>query len=253
MRVEISKFVVLATIAIVTPSAYAQTASQLQAQINELKRDVADLKGQGHTTAPPAHVPGGSGSWSQGSVNAVVQAIRASRAKNDRVTVTTTLTLTNTGKTPIALNYNSGSLNVVDNVGYKYIFDNRHATEEHGGVRGIPIFYNGRGDSTSIIDPGASRTVTFTTTRNAKAGESIGGNFDINASFSQLENLGEGRIRKVRDYSVAFVGIPLNSQGKSTASLAQPVGDQVLDTATNKATEAVGNKVNSLLNKLLGD
>ena len=249
MKNAISKPILFAVSLMVAPAAFAQTAAQLQTQINELKRDVALLKGQVDT--PATHVPlTGSGTWSQGSVNAVIQAIRASKSKSNKVTVTTTLTLKNTGNTPISLNYIWRSLNVVDNVGYKY---ESNFYSGDGSVSGIPVFSSGKGDTTAVIDPGASRTVTFTSSRNAKSGESIGGSFDINASFSQIENLGEGRIRKVRDYSVAFVGIPLNTQGQSAASLAQPVGGQVLDTATNKATEVVGNKVNNFLNKILGD
>ena len=40
-----------------------------------------------------------------------------------------------------------------------------------------------------------------------KKGQTIGSGFDINATFVQLEDLGQGRIRTLRDFQVAFTSV----------------------------------------------
>ena len=64
--------------------------------------------------------------------------------------------------------------------------------------------------------------MTFSTARVMRDGETPGRLFDLNASFIQIEDMGQGRIRKVRDYSVGFTNIRASSGGVSFDETASP-------------------------------
>ena len=184
----------LLTVASIAP-ANAQGPDQLRQENARLKARIEALQSQrcdpDSTTA--------TGSWSGDGLHARIDSIRPGLNNHDDARISVTITLRNTTSTPMALNYQSRSFSLVDDVGYQY-----SAHLYGGSVKGIPTANSSSADTTAILGPGSSRTVTFIAARSMKRGQTIGRRFDMNATFIQIEDLGQGRVRKVRDYPVAF-------------------------------------------------
>lgn len=190
----------LATLILValTAPANAQNLSQLKQENARLKAQIEILQAQDCGTSPRA-----GHDWKQGDLSATIDTIRVGGRQDRREAhITTTLTLRNTGRVPMSLNYKSRSFKLVDDLGYAY------ALPMSKSVAGIPIAYEHQADATAIIGPGESRTVTFSAQRTMARGETPGRTFDLNASFIQIEDQGQGKIRKVRDYSAGFTNVP---------------------------------------------
>lgn len=81
--------------------------------------------------------------------------------------------------------------------------------------------------------------MTFSTARVMRDGETPGGLFDLNASFIQIEDMGQGRIRKVRDYSVGFTNVPASGKGFS------------FNEARSPASQIVGQAGDRMMNRLM--
>lgn len=178
--------------------ASAQNVSQLKQENARLKAQLEMLQAQDCGTSPRA-----GQNWKQGDLSATIDTIRVGGRQDRREAhITTTLTLRNTGRVPMALNYKSRSFKLVDDIGYAY------ELPMSKGVAGIPTAYEHQADATAIIGPGESRTVTFSAQRTMARGETLGRTFDLNASFIQIEDQGQGKIRKVRDYSTGFTNAP---------------------------------------------
>ena len=129
------------------------------------------------------------------------------------------MTLRNTGSEPMVLNYETNSLSVTDDNGYNYDIFN-----DGDQIKGIPTTKYSRVDTSAVIMPGASRTVTFIAARSMRPGQTPGARFDINATFGQYEDLGQGRIRKVRDFPVAFTNV--GTSGRGAGITTRNVSDQ---------------------------
>ena len=177
--------------------ASAQTAAQLKQENARLKAQIEALQAQG---CQPSRSAGND--WNQDGVSARIDAIRPGLNNHGDARITVTVTLRNTTARPIVLNYKSRSFSLVDDVGYEY------STHAYGGsVKGIPTA-DSTADTTAVIGAGASRTVTFIAARGMNRGQSMGGRFDMNATFIQVEDLGQGQVRKVRDFAIAFTNVP---------------------------------------------
>ena len=190
----------LATLLIVAGMlpANAQSLSQLRQENARLKAQVEALQSQqcgaGYTSNP--------GTWNGDGLSARIDSIRPGLDNHNDARISVTITLRNTTSRPMALNYQSRSFNLVDDIGYQY------STHLYGGsVKGIPTANSSTADTTAILGPGASRTVTFIAARSMNRGQTMGRRFDMNATFIQVEDLGQGRVRKVRDYPVAFTDV----------------------------------------------
>ena len=196
---RLSLLVLALTIAL---PASAQSLSQLTQENARLKARIEALQSQRcdpeSTTVP--------GSWNGDGLHARIDSIRPGLNNHDDARISVTITLRNTTSTPMALNYESRSFSLVDDVGYQY------STHSYGGsVKGIPTASSSAADTTAILGPGSSRTVTFIAARSMNRGQTIGRRFDMNATFIQVEDLGQGRVRKVRDYPVAFTDVRASS------------------------------------------
>lgn len=195
----------LATLLLVasTAPANAQSASQLKQENARLRAELRALQAQScnsSTSSPEL--------WSEDALNARIEVVRVGwRQDRHEVHVTTTITLRNTSRLPLAINYQSRSFNLVDDRGYSYKLPMTKS------VSGIPIAYESQADPTAVIAAGGSRTVTFSAYRKMGKGETPGDRFDLNATFIQLEDMGQGRIRKVRDFPVAFTNAPASGTG----------------------------------------
>lgn len=173
-----------------------QENARLKAQIEQLQRDRCE--------SPSAS----QNSWNEGGLSAHVDSIRIGRdhVNSKVILVTTTITIRNTGSAAIPVNYKISSFKLVDNNGYAY-----KLTGAISGISGIPVATESKVDPTSLIAPGASRRITFSTERNMRDGETPGRLFDLNASFIQVQDMGQGQVRKVRDYSTGFTNVAVSS------------------------------------------
>lgn len=190
---------------VVALPASAQNTAQLKQDNERLK---AQLQALQLRCNPPAQ--SGGVQWNQGALDARIDAFRIGSPHPKRTEITVTLRLRNTGPAPIILNYQGGSWAATDNNGYQY--------ETHGTVKGVPVATPSRADTSALIDAGGSRTVTFNARRGMRDGQTPGDRFDINVTFVQLEDLGQGRIRRVRDYPVAFTNVAVT--GRDAAGIA---------------------------------
>ena len=197
----------LLSLSLVAVSAAIPASAQ---SITELKQENVRLKARIEALQSQQCGPGstkGPGSWNGNGVSARIDSIRPGLNNHNDARISVTITLRNTTSMPMALNYQSRSFSLVDEFGYQY------STHSYGGsVKGIPTA-NSQADPTAIIGPGASRTVTFIAARSMNRGQTIGSRFDMNATFIQVEDLGQGRIRKVRDFPVAFTNAPASGTG----------------------------------------
>lgn len=212
----------------------AQSTAQLKQENERLKAQLQALQAQGCTPAAPV-----GANWANGALDARLDAIRIGRLGSSSITeVTVTMTLRNSGTTPLILNYLATSLSVTDDHGYHYEMyaEKMNPTKT---IKGIPTSVYNRGDTSSVLSPGASRTVTFIANRSMKNGQTPGDRFDINATFVQFEDLGQGRIRKVRDYPVAFTNVARSGSGISQGNNGNPV------------PQAVGQAVDRVLGRIL--
>ena len=178
--------------------ASAQSADQLRQENARLKARIEALQSQ---RCDPDSTSA-TGSWSGDGLHARIDSIRPGLNNHNDARISVTVTLRNTTSTPMALNYQSRSFSLVDDIGYQY------STHLYGGsVKGIPTANSSAADTTAILGPGSSRTVTFIAARSMDRGQTVGRRFDLNATFIQVEDLGQGRVRKVRDYPVAFTNV----------------------------------------------
>lgn len=126
---------------------------------------------------------------------------------------TLTLTITNNGKSPIALNYKNDSGIMVNEHGYTWKVPNYG-----GGVSGLPV-ENGRSASTDyIIDPGSELRATLQLVLEAmKPGQTVGNEYNFQAVFTSFKDMGEGRLSRVRAYPVSFIGLKKSSMPEAAA------------------------------------
>ncbi len=201
--------------------AAAQSTAQLKQENARLRAELQAL--QSRCEAPAATNAG----WRNQSLEASIDSIRVGFERTN-VLVTVTMTLRNTGSEPMILNYETSSLSVTDDNGHPYTMP-AERTDPEKYIKGIPATRNSKVDVSAVIVPGATRTVTFITHRFMKNGQTSGTRFDINATFGQYQDLGQGRVRKVRDYPVAFTNVGASGRlGSSTSP-----GSNALDQAAN--------------------
>ncbi len=209
--------------------ASAQSTAQLKSENADLRAQLAALQAQG-CVAPPG--PGTSPEWRDAQLSARVASIRVGLQRNSRVTydATVSITLTNTGNAPLALNYEQGTFSLTDNHGYQYELQTYSPAKF---VKGIPIA-NGRTASThQPLMPGQSSTVTFITDRQMSNGQTPGNRFDISATFGAYQDEGQGRIRKLQMFPVTFTDVARSSSGfdggQTGTSQPAEVGGKVID------------------------
>ncbi len=220
----------IASLAAALPAS-AQTASQLKQENQQLKAELQALQARCETPTSPGT------SWKGQALEARIDTLRVGIERASKVSVTIAMTLRNTGDAPMPLNYETNSLSVTDDNGYHYTMYYERVNPEKT-IKGIPAATNTRADTSAVIMPGGVRTVTFITDRNTKNGQTPGTRFDVNATFGQYQDLGQGRIRKVRDYPVAFTNVSASGRGYSSGA------------STGRASDVVEQAANRLINRL---
>ncbi len=216
----------VAVMLLISTPAFAQSAAQLKQENQRLKAELQALQSQ-----CPSSTPAGM-NWQGEALQARLDSVRMGWPKAGTVEVTVTATIRNTSPSPMIVNYLSKSMTVVDDNGYRY--GTKQYSPETDSVKGIPIYgqYGNRSvDTTAIISAGGTRTITFVVGRRMDSGQTPGSRLDINATFVQFEDLGQGRIRKVRDFPVAFTNATASTRGASSTIGRQASGivDQASD------------------------
>lgn len=213
--------------------ASAQSAAQLKSENADLR---AQLQAMQQRCENPLN--GNQPIVSQvGPVQARIASLRIGPATGfspGHIAVTVVMTLTNTGNSSIALNYEKRSYALTDSNGYQYNLRNEHLSEAaKEDVKGIPIATPGSASTSQMLAPGQSNSVTFIAVRNMRQGQTPGTAFDVNASFGQYQDEGHGRIRKVNTYPVAFTNVSAatagNGAGQPGQNLPTEVGGKALD------------------------
>lgn len=213
-----------------------QAAAQSREQLLEENRNLrAQLDARAQGCGPDAPRP--SPQYQDGQVSATIESLRVGRARNpdSRVVVTTNVALRNTGNTPMALNYELKSFAMTDDRGYQYEL-RTEGFDVKESVKGIPVATRLKADPTAVLEPGESRTVTFIASRDMRPGQTPGAAFDLNATFGQYIDEGQGRIRKGRQHPVSFIGVAAGDTASPTS-----------ETGTKKASEVVGRLLDGLL------
>lgn len=221
----------LAMATTVIHDAGAQTREQLLEENRQLRAQLAN------GCAPQAGTPH---THRDGQLSATVESLRVGAATGyaDHLAVTTSITLRNEGDSPIVLNYEQNSFAVTDDHGYQYKLDHEHSTKYYTkNVKGIPMATRSRADTSAVMRPGESRTVTFIGIRYMKDGQTPGSVFDINATFGEYFDEGQGRIRKGRQHPVSFSSVPVGGK----------VGATVPQAARGKSSETVGRLLEALV------
>ena len=70
-----------------------------------------------------------------------------------------------------------------------------------------------------------------------RPGQTPGTRFDINATFGQYEDLGQGRVRKVRDFPVAFTNVAASGRLTSSASPGSNAVNQAANALLRRLTK----------------
>lgn len=136
-------------------------------------------------------------------------------------TATIALRIHNYGRQPIALNYNKGSGSFVNERGYTW-----NATPNNG-VRGIGIADSGNASIDYVIDAGGDMGVTLALGNDLHKGQTAGNEFDFQATFASYEDIGEGRVRRIRSYPVSMVGLKKSSIAEQLSDAPREVGDSL--------------------------
>lgn len=133
------------------------------------------------------------------------------------------LSIHNRGTKPVSLTYVDDSAAMTDDHGYTW----KDAVDVNRNTSGIALTaYNGA-SLESVIDPGSAIGITLPMAFAMNDGQTPGASFDMQATFVSYEDLGQGRLRRLRTYPVSFVGLQPNKAPGVPVPGAEPVGDAV--------------------------
>lgn len=233
MNRKLALLPVLAVLAATIHDATAQSREQLLEENRQLRAqlDGQAAKGCRPDTSKPKP-------YQDGAVSATVESLRVGPVQNSRnsIAVTASIALRNAGDSPLVLNYEYKTFSLTDDRGYQYELRSE-GYDAKQVVKGIPMANSTRADTSAVMQPGESRTVTFIATRQMKEGQTPGSSFDINATFGQYIDEGQGRIRKGRQYPVAFSSVPASGKGATAGS----------DATRSKAADLAGRLLDGLV------
>lgn len=136
---------------------------------------------------------------------------------------TISMTISNQGKKPIALDYFWGQANFVNDRGTFWSDVGEFIARQLGHhVSGVPLDKDNRASVGTVIDPGKDIHVTIPLIYNPHYHEnwdniSIGSVYDFTIEFSAIKDMGEGVVRRTRVYPVTFVGLSSSGGGEGSA------------------------------------
>lgn len=220
--------------ALCVPMAHAQDTATLKRENAKLISELAKLRNQsGAGSATPIGGTSLGAEQRVGDLGFSVLSLRTGAATGyagSHVAVTTTVRITNAGKVPVSLNYNQRTFGLVDDHGYEYKLDNEESSVYFGkSVKGIAMATSSRASAHDLLQPGQSQSVTFIAIRHMRDGQTVGSAFDLNVTFGQYQDVGEGRIRALRTYPAAFVGLSRSSDTQAVGESVRQSGKNVVD------------------------
>src|SRR5690606_14485285 len=113
-----------------------------------------------------------------------------------------TVKVTNASGAPLYLGYTSNSSGAVDDLGNRYYFG--RAGTHDTSFRGIGLVTARAADPQFRVEPGATRTATFSVTRFEAARGAQGTSWTWDLAFEELEILPSRQVRSVRQHAVSF-------------------------------------------------
>lgn len=153
----------------------------------------------------PAVAAGESAPQTVGELSFRITSLRVARpsspATRSLSRATITLSIRNQGAQTVFLNALKGSAVLTNDLGYRW------QEGYNGSVTGLDVAEKTRASLNNPIEPGAELRVQYSLRYTVMPGQSIGASYDFAAGFESLEDLGEGRLRKLREYSVAFTDV----------------------------------------------
>ncbi|MEP6589546.1 MAG: hypothetical protein ABJC19_00045 [Gemmatimonadota bacterium] len=120
-----------------------------------------------------------------------------------------TVKVHNTSPARLILGYKSGSSVVIDNLGNRFYWG-RAGTYDLS-ASGIGTVTGQKADPGFALDPGESRSATFTLVRFRPGNTATGTAFSWDVVLTQLEPLSGGQIRSVRDFALSFPDLAPNA------------------------------------------
>jgi hypothetical protein len=194
------------------PLAMAQTnhpsANVLQQENASLRAELAQVRAS--CTAAGNAGPAVAGEQRVGDLAFSVVSLRtgASDFMSGGSAVTLTVRIHNNGSQPVSLDYNQRTFGLVDDHGYEYkLYDENTPSFIGKDVKGIPMATESAVSVSNVLQPGQDQNVTFIALRFMRNGETVGSRFDLNVTFGQYADLGQGRAKHVRDYPFAAIGV----------------------------------------------
>jgi len=196
--------------------------SPLQTAVNEAASN-PDKNTRADTSPQPELLP----EVHVGELGFKVTSLRVSR--DDRViggfgsNANISMTITNDGNTPVALDYVKGKASFVNEYGYYWSDHN-----EDQAIVGLPTATANSAGVNVVIKPGSELHVTLTLfyeTLNGK--QTVGDNFNFEAEFRSYQNMGEGEVKQLRTYPVSFVGLQQSSLQDDAKQGLQDFGDSL--------------------------
>lgn len=139
--------------------------------------------------------------------------------------VTSTVKIRNLGSVAVALNYNAESFELVDDLGNEFTL----VAGQDAAVSGISTAFSSDAHTADILLPGNRMSVTFAAARFASREQSIGNRFDLNTTFGAYEDRGQGRVERIRNYAVAFIGVPRSSGAQAVGETVRQSGKSVVE------------------------
>ncbi len=140
-----------------------------------------------------------------GDLNFQITALRVAKPSNPArrgpTNATITLAIRNQGAQPVFLNARKGSAVLSNELGYRW------GEGIHPQIRGIDVSDGRSASLDHPIAPGAELRVQYALRYSALPGQTIGSVYSFSAEFDSLQDLGEGRLRKLREYAVVFDGL----------------------------------------------
>lgn len=180
----------------------------------------------------PAIAAGQSAPQTVGELSFRITSLRVARpsspATRSPSRATLTLSIRNQGPQTIFLNALGGSAVLTNDLGYRWL------ESGNASVRGLDVAEKTRASLNNPIEPGAELRVQYTLRYLVLPGQSIGASYDFVAGFESLQDLGEGRLRKLREYAVAFTDVQRSDLAGAAGQELSDGVDEVMGTLFGK-------------------
>jgi hypothetical protein len=173
------------------------------------------------TTTPLPLTAGSTQEITVGNLGFTIKSLRvAGQTETSPFSIATVaIQVVNKGATPIALDYKKGAMTLTDEHGY--IFDDHTYGSQ---VVGIGVSDGNSASVDYVIDPGQTLGIQCHLSRATQRGQTVGQNFDFAGEFIAFQDMGEGKVKALRNYPVSIVGIQKTPVIRGAI---EGVGDQV--------------------------